>query len=92
MSLTLTIDKSVSKIASWVVGVLIGLGVLCGVCATVTVMTVWHGKDSEHETQAQYRVLKNHSDEMTNEVKRLCTRIEDDRCLKRIKEIENADR
>lgn len=69
VSLTLTIDKSVSKVAAWAMLVIIGLGILCGVCVAVTVGTVWHSKEYETDTNAKVRVLQNHVDELTSKVR-----------------------
>lgn len=69
VSLTLTIDKSVSKVAAWAMLVIIGLGILCGICVAVTVGTVWHSKEYETETNSRVRVLQNHVDELTSKVR-----------------------
>lgn len=50
---------------------------LCGLCAAITVGVVWHSKEREVSTEAQYRKTQNHVDEMTNELKRLRDRLED---------------
>src|SRR5690242_308092 len=55
----------------------IALAAICGGCLAITVGTVWHSKEREVETQARIRVLQNHVDEATNEVKRLKDRLED---------------
>lgn len=37
----------------------------CGICAAVTVVTVYHSSAREVETQARLRVMQNHIDENT---------------------------
>jgi uncharacterized protein YlxW (UPF0749 family) len=56
---------------------IIVMSIICGVSAAVAVGTVWHSKDREVATEAQYRKTQNHVDEMTNELKRLKDRLED---------------
>lgn len=46
VSLTLTIDKSISKVAGWVIGVIIANAVLMGICA---VLAVWMTISYQHE-------------------------------------------
>jgi hypothetical protein len=48
----------------------------CGICAAVTVMTVWHSKDREIATESQLRKTQNHEDELTAQVKYLSKLIE----------------
>lgn len=59
------------------VGVMLFAALVCGICMAVTVGTVWHSKDQEVSTEAQFRKTQNHVDEMTNELKRLRDRLED---------------
>ncbi len=63
-----------------------------GICAAVTIGTVWHSKTWETETQYRVRILQNHVDENTNELKRLCDKLGDEKCRQRIKEYEHAAR
>ena len=50
---------------------------LCGICMAVTIGTVWHSKQVESDMMYRERILQNHVDEMTNEVKRFKDRLED---------------
>jgi len=50
---------------------------LCGICAAISITTVWHSETTEINMESQYRKTQNHVDEMTNEVKRLRDRLED---------------
>lgn len=60
VSLTLTIDKSVSKLAGWVLVLLFAMTLLTGISATVTVMTVRHSGDREDKVNDQLTVSQNH--------------------------------
>lgn len=59
------------------VNALVTCASICGICLAATVGTVWHSKQRESDTEYRARILQNHVDEMTNEVKRLKDRLED---------------
>jgi len=67
--IVIDLGKSVSSIAL--------CAAFCGICVAITIGTVWHSKEREVSTEAQYRKTQNHVDEMTNELKRLRDRLED---------------
>ena len=58
--ITIDLGKSVSTITL--------CAAFCGICAAVTIITVWHTAAREAETQAQIRVLKNHIDDAYNKL------------------------
>jgi len=84
--LTLTIDKSVSKIAGWIVGALMGMTLITGVCATVTVMTVLRSNDRETAVNNRQQVSENHWRDI--EVKQKSQESE----IERLKQEQNNDR
>lgn len=51
VSLTLTIDKSVSKVAAWVIGVIIGNSILLGVGITLSIWTIISYQHEEREAR-----------------------------------------
>jgi len=85
VSLTLTIDKSVSKIAGWIVALLIALTSICAICATVTVMTVRGSQDREREVNNQLIVSQNHWRDM--EVKQKANEAEIDRLQQELRDV-----
>lgn len=86
VSLTLTVDKSVSKLASWVIALILCLSAVSFVSGTVTVLTVYNSKQSHSDAEYRYRILQNHVDEMTVQMKLVCGRISDPECTKKVKE------
>ena len=60
ISLTLTIDKSVGKVAAWVVGLVVGMAMLVG---AGIVMSVWM-IISYRETEREVRLQRLETDEM----------------------------
>lgn len=60
ISLTLTIDKSVGKVAAWVVGLVIGMAMLVGAGVVLSVwMIIAYG-----ETERELRLQRLETDEM----------------------------
>ena len=71
VSLTLTIDKSVSKIAGWVIGALMGMTLISGISATVTVMTVMNSSARERDVNNKLQISENHWRDIEVKVKSL---------------------
>jgi hypothetical protein len=60
VSLTLTIDKSVSKIASWALTLILSLTIMAAVAATITVMLWSRGGERERDVNNKLTVSENH--------------------------------
>ena len=79
LSLTLSIDKSVTKIAGWIIGVLMGMTLICGISATVTVMTVMNSDDRERAVNNRLQVSENHWRDIEVDVKQLQEKLNESR-------------
>lgn len=87
VSLTLTIDKSVSKIAGWLIAVLLATtGVSC-ICLTALVLVVANSKDREEAVNNRQQVSENHWRNL--EVDQRADRTDIDKLKE---ELSNADR
>jgi phosphoribosyl-dephospho-CoA transferase len=60
LSLTLTIDKSVKKVAEWIMVLLIGMTAVTSVCATLTIVMFISKNDRETAVNSRLQVSENH--------------------------------
>lgn len=60
VSLTLTIDKSVSKIASWALTLILSLTIMAAIAATITVMLWSRSGERERDVNNKLTVNENH--------------------------------
>lgn len=79
VSVTLQIDKSVSKVAGWIIGALMVMTLISGISATVTVMTVMNASGREREVNNRLQISENHWRDIEVKVKHLEELTDDDR-------------